>query len=387
MEFLGYEREDGRAGIRNKVLILPTSVCATDTARIVANSVEGAVTFHNQNGCSQVESDTKYTMDIMAGFAANPNVYGTVIISLGCEICQMDRVEQAILERTNKPLVKFVIQENGGTINTIAKATAAAQKMAQKASEQSRVPIDMSRLILGTECGGSDPTSGLIANPMIGEMCDRLVELGGTAILSETTEFIGGEHLLAKRAVNDVVKGKIYNIVDRYEKEFENIGENLREGNPSPGNKAGGLTTLEEKSLGCIHKSGTAPITEVIDYAQQIEDEKGLIIMDTPSNDSASVAGMAAGGAQVVIFSTGRGTPTGNPIVPVIKITGNKITYENMSDNLDFDVSRGLYDSSCKGELAQSLFDEILKIVNGKLTKSEVLGYYELSISRKCNYV
>ncbi|AOY77938.1 UxaA family hydrolase [Clostridium formicaceticum] len=386
MNFYGYKRPDGRVGVRNHILILPASICASDTTRIVASQVEGAVTFNNQNGCSQVEGDQQLTMDVMAGFAANPNVYGTVIVSLGCENCQMNLVVDAIKERTNKPMETFIIQENGGTLTTIERAVRAARKMAQEASMLRREEFPISELIIGTECGGSDPTSGLASNPLIGELSDRLVAHGATSILSETTELIGAEHLLAERAKTPEVRDRIYEIVYRYEKALQSVGEEVREGNPSPGNKAGGLTTLEEKSLGCIHKGGHTEITAVYDYAKQVS-EKGLVIMDTPGNDPSSVAAMVAGGAQIIVFSTGRGTPTGNPISPVIKITGNKITFENMIDNIDIDASPVIYGPQTMDELADAFLEEVIEVANGKKTKAESLGYTEIAIARLCNYV
>ena len=206
MKFLGYKRPDGKVGIRNHILILPASVCASDTTRIIANNVPGAITFNNQLGCSQVASDQQFTMDVMAGYAANPNVYAIVVVSLGCENCQMDLVVDAIKARTNKPMAQFIIQENGGTITTIERATRAAKAFMQEASLLQKEEFPMSELIIGTECGGSDPTSGLASNVLIGELSDRIVDLGGTSILSETTEFIGAEHILAKRAKNPEVK-------------------------------------------------------------------------------------------------------------------------------------------------------------------------------------
>ncbi len=359
MKFLGYKRADGKVGVRNKIFILPTSVCASDTTRIIASQIESAVTFNNQNGCSQVAGDQQLTMDVMAGMAANPNVYGVIAVSLGCENCQMDLVVEAIKERTNKPIESFIIQENGGTIATIEKAVRAGRKMAQEASKLQREEFDISNLIIGTECGGSDPTSGLASNILIGELSDNLVNLGSTSILSETTEFIGAEHILAKRAKNEEVKNRIYEIVHRYEKALQLVGEEVREGNPSPGNKAGGITTLEEKSLGCIHKGGHTVINAVFDYAKPVT-EKGLVIMDTPGNDPSSVAGMVAGGAQIIVFSTGRGTPTGNPIVPVIKITGNRITFANMKDNIDVDASPVIYGPQTLKELGDELLKEVI---------------------------
>ena len=385
MNFWGYKRPDGRVGVRNYVLILPASVCASDTTRIIASQVNGAVTFNNQNGCSQVPPDQQLTMDVEAGYAANPNVYGTVVVSLGCENCQMDLVVKAIQERTNKPLKQVIIQEEGGTLKAIDKAVRYAKEMVQEASMMRREECDMSKLIVGTECGGSDPTSGLAANPTIGELSDRLVDLGATSILSETTEFIGAEHILARRGKNEEVKKQILGIVHRYEDALRLVGEEVREGNPSPGNKAGGLTTLEKKSLGCIHKGGHRTIEAVYDYGKQI-DTTGLVIMDTPGNDPSSVAGMVAGGCQVVVFSTGRGTPTGNPLVPVIKITGNKLTFKNMEDNIDYDASPVIYGKKTLGEQGDELLAMTMEVVNGKQSKAESLGYTEMAIARVCNY-
>ena len=387
MTFYGYKRPDGRVGVRNHVLILPASVCASDTTRIIASQVTGAVTFNNQLGCSQVPVDQAYTMDVMAGFAANPNIYGTVVVSLGCENCQMDLVVKAIEERTNKPIRQVIIQEAGGTLKAIEAAVRYAKEMVAEASLLRREEFPISELIVGTECGGSDPTSGLAANPLIGQMSDLLVEAGATTVLSETTEFIGGEHLLAARAVNQEVHDRIYEIVHRYEKSLQMVGEEVREGNPSPGNKAGGLTCLEEKSLGCIHKGGHSPVNAVYDYGKQVEAKQGLVIMDTPGNDPSSVAGMVAGGAQIVVFSTGRGTPTGNPLAPVIKITGNKLTYANMVDNIDVDASPLIYGTKTLEQLGDELLKLTQEVACGKQTKAESLGYTEMAIARVCNFV
>lgn len=386
MTFYGYKRPDGRVGVRNKVLILPASVCASDTARIIAQQVEGAVTFNNQLGCSQVASDQQYTMDVMAGYAANPNVYGTVVVSLGCENCQMDLVVAAIQERTNKPIQQVIIQEVGGTLKAVDIAVRYAKEMAAEASLLQKEEFPLSELIIGTECGGSDPTSGLAANVLIGEMSDRIVAEGGTSILSETTEFIGAEHILARRAATPEVHDRIFEIVHRYEKALQLVGEEVREGNPSPGNKAGGITTLEEKSLGCIHKGGHTPVNAVYDYAKQVESHQGLVIMDTPGNDPSSVAAMVAGGAQVVVFSTGRGTPTGNPIAPVIKITGNRITFAKMEDNIDVDASPIIYGGDLK-QLGDDFMKLVSEVASGRQTKAEALGFTEMAIARVCNFV
>ena len=299
----------------------------------------------------------------------------------------MDLVVESIKERTNKPLKQVIIQEAGGTLKAIDMAVRYAKEMVEEASLLQREEFPMSELIIGTECGGSDPTSGLASNPLIGQLSDLIVKEGGTSILSETTEFIGAEHILARRAATPEVHDRIYEIVHRYEKALQLVGEEVREGNPSPGNKAGGLTCLEEKSLGCIHKGGHSPVNAVYDYGKQVEAKQGLVIMDTPGNDPSSVAGMVAGGAQIVVFSTGRGTPTGNPLAPVIKITGNKLTYANMVDNIDVDASPIIYGT----KTLESLGDELLKLTQevacGKQTKAESLGYTEMAIARVCNFV
>ena len=387
MTFYGYRRPDGRVGVRNRVLILPASVCATDTARIIAQQVEGAISFNNQQGCSQVAPDQQFTMDVMAGYAANPNIYGTVVVSLGCENCQMDLVIKAIEERTNKPLKQVIIQEVGGTLKAVEIAVRYAKEMVAEASMLQKEEFPLSELIVGTECGGSDPTSGLAANPAIGAMSDLVVQAGGTSILSETSEFIGAEHILARRAINKEVHDRIYEITSRFEAHFHAVGEDVRQGNPSPGNKAGGITTLEEKSLGCIHKGGHSPINAVYDYAKQVESKQGLVIMDTPGNDPSSVAAMVAGGAQVVVFSSGRGTPTGNPIAPVIKLTGNKLTFAKMEDNIDFDASPLIYGTKTLEELGGDLLNMVVETACGKQTKAESLGFTEMAIARVCNYV
>lgn len=375
--FLGYRRPDGRVGVRNHVLILPASMCASDVTRMVAAQVKNAVTFNNQLGCSQVHKDMQYIMDVMAGYAANPNVYGTVIVSLGCENCQMDLVEAAIRARTNKPLEKFIIQEEGGTIRTVEKATRAAMKMVQQASLLKREPCPVSELIIGTECGGSDPTSGLAANVLVGEMSDRLVAMGASSILSETTEFIGAEHILAARAKNETVKNRIYEIVKRYEDSIKLVGTDIRDGNPSPGNKAGGITTLEDKSLGCIQKGGSATVNDVLTYGQPVK-EKGLNLLQAPGNDLVASLALAVSGAHMVLFTTGRGTPFGCP-VPTVKISSNTPLSVRKADWIDFNAGC-LVEGTPMEELSEKFFDYLMEVASGKHTKSENFDKRDLAI-------
>ena len=380
MTFGGYRRPDGRVGIRNKILILPASVCASDTTRIIASQVESAVTFNNQNGCSQVPSDQQFTMDVMAGYAANPNVYGTVVVSLGCENCQMDLVLDAIKERTNKPIRHFIIQENGGTISTVEKAVRAAKEMAQEASLLQKEEFDFSELIIGTECGGSDPTSGLAANVLIGEMSDRMVELGGTSILSETTEFIGAEHILARRGKTKEISDRIYQIVHDYEHAIKLVGHDIREGNPSPGNKKGGISSLEDKSLGCTQKSGSAPVMGVLSYGEPVK-EKGLNLLSAPGNDLVASTALAASGAHIVLFTTGRGTPFACP-VPTVKISSNNTLAQKKQNWIDFNCGV-LVDDVPADELADQLLDFVIEVASGKQAKSEEAGFHDMAIFKQ----
>ena len=378
MTFYGYRRPDGRVGVRNKVLILPTSVCASDTARIISQQVEGSVTFNNQQGCSQVAVDQQLTMDVMAGYAANPNIYGTVLVSLGCENCQMDLVVKAIEERTNKPLKQVIIQEVGGTLKAVEIAVRYAKEMVAEASVLQKEEFPLSELIVGTECGGSDPTSGLAANPAIGAMSDLVVQAGGTSILSETSEFIGAEHILARRAINKEVHDRIYEITSRFEAHFHAVGEDVRQGNPSPGNKAGGITTLEDKSCGCVQKGGTAPIMDVIGYGDPVV-TKGLNMLYGPGNDLVSATAMTAAGAHLILFSTGRGTPFSAP-APTLKISTNTPLAEKKGGWIDFNTGVIADGEKTIDEAAKDLLDLVIRVASGEQTKAEKHGFREISI-------
>ena len=388
MEFLGYRRPDGKVGVRNHVLILPTVGCANETCRVIAQQLQGAVSLVNQNGCGEVAGNTKITQTVLAGLAANPNVYGTILVGLGCEPNSIAAMTSAIRARTNKPLQSLIIQEEGGTVNTIRKAIHLAQAMIQEASSCRREAVSLSELMLGIECGGSDATSGLVANPVMGCVSDGMVDLGGTAMFSETPEIIGAEHLLAKRCITPEVGQQILDACAKCEVQLTAVGESLRSGQPSPGNKAGGITTLEEKSLGCIHKGGTRPVMEVIDYAEP-PTKKGLIYMDTPGYDMLSVTAKVASGCQVIVFTTGRGNPIGNPLAPVMKVTANKDLFIHMNDNLDMDFSAVLDGDKTMENMGQEVLEEILQVASGKMTKTEIygFGYSETVMSRMCNYI
>ncbi|MCM3439379.1 UxaA family hydrolase [Metabacillus halosaccharovorans] len=378
--FYGYRRIDGQVGIRNHVLILPTITCATQAAKQITELVHGTVSFIHQHGCAQVGEDYEQTFRTYYGMGANPNVYGVVVLGLGCETHQARSVAEE-LSKIGKPVEVVSIQDEGGTLDAIAKGAKIAAKMVQEASTQRRVPCEINELIVGTECGGSDACSGLSANPAVGRVSDLIVEHGGTAILAETTELIGAEHLLAKRAVSKQVSDKVYEIIKNMENRAINVGVDIRTGNPSPGNKRGGLTTLEEKSLGAANKAGTSALQEIIGYAEK-PNKKGLVWMDTPGHDIEQLTGMTAGGAQLVLFTTGRGTPTGSPIAPTIKISTNTTLFEKMTDNIDLNAGKIIEGTESIDDVGERIFQEILDVCSGKLTKAEILKQYDFGIWR-----
>lgn len=380
MEMLGYRRENGTYGVRNHLLIIPTSVCAGETAVNIARLVSGAVAIPHQHGCCEIGDDFETTRRTLVGFGKNPNVGAVLVLGLGCEGIQAEDVTREIAE-TGKPVEYLIIQEAGGTCKTVARGTELAAGMARKLAAENRVPFGLEELVLGLECGGSDPTSGLASNPAIGVASDLLVEAGGSSILSETTECIGAEHLLAPRFIDPAEGQKFLDMVRRVERRSIEAGHDLREGQPTPGNIAGGLTTIEEKSLGCMHKAGKSPFQGALEYAETLRG-RGLYFMDTPGQDIDSITGMVAGGAQVVVFSTGRGTPTGCPIAPVVKVTGNTETYEKMRDNIDLNAGEIITGGVSLPEMGRTLFNKILDVCGGELTKAESLGHKEFGIYR-----
>ena len=377
-KFFGYKRSDGRAGIRNHVLILPTCACGSETARIVASQVRGAVNIILNTGCSDVQANTDMTQKILTGFACNPNVFGVVIIGLGCETVPHAKLREKIKSMTNKPVISFGIQEEGGTLKTIEKAVRAARDLTSEAGLQQKELCDISELLMGIECGGSDATSGIASNPAVGELSDKLIDLGASTLMSESIEWIGGEHVLAKRAATSELHNKIIKICADYEEHLKSAGQDCRAGQPTPGNKIGGLSTIDEKSLGCIRKGGTRPIVEVLNQAER-PTKRGAIVMDTAGYDISSVTSMVAAGCNAIIFTTGRGTPTGNAIVPVLKVTANEQTFSWMEDNIDVDLS-----GIIAGDL---LFKKIHDVCNGRLTKAEAYGFSDIAVDHVCRFV
>jgi len=370
VSFWGYPRPDGSIGTRNYVAIIPTVVCATATARQVSDNVKGSVPFLHHQGCALTPDDLAMANRTLMNLALNPNIAAVVLISLGCDPMDIDGIAEGIA-REGKPVEKLVIQQVGGTIATVEKGTKIARQMVSDASRVLRAEFDDAQLMFGAECGGSDTTSGLGGNPAIGAAFDILVKKGGRAVFSETTEFIGAEHLLARRAVTPEVGAQITAMVRRYEERFLERGVDMRGTNPTKGNIEGGLTTIEEKSLGAISKGGTETIQEIYEYGER-PSKGGLTIVDGPGFDAPSLTAMAAAGATVMFFSTGRGTPLGSPFVPVVKVTANGATFEKMKDNIDFYVNLAQKDHM--GEIGADLYAEALQVASGKQTKAEILG-------------
>ncbi|RLE57820.1 MAG: altronate dehydratase [Thermoprotei archaeon] len=379
-ELRGFVRPDGRVGFRNHVLVLPTVACVSEVAMRVAMKVEGVVAVWNPYGCTQIGRDLEITTRTLIGIGRNPNVFAVLVLGLGCETVDTDKVADAIA-KTGKPVEVVRVQDVGGILRAEELATSIVARFRQEASVQRRVSVDFSSLVVAVECGGSDTTSGIAANPVVGYVADRVIDLGGTVIMSEVPEMIGAEHILVKRAVSREVAEKLLQLIREWEELAKSAGADIRGSQPTPGNIAGGITTLEEKSLGAILKGGTRPIVGVLDYAEEPK-SRGLWVMNTPGFDIESVTGMVAGGAQVVLFTTGRGTPVGSAIAPVIKVTANSETYRKMRDIIDFYAGTVIEGVETIKQVGEKLFKELIEVLNGKLTKSEILKHREFGIMK-----
>ncbi|NMB11836.1 MAG: UxaA family hydrolase [Firmicutes bacterium] len=379
-QFLGYRRPDGKVGVRNHLAIISCSIYANRVVAAIGERIPQAVPILHQGGIGQYGADLAQTIRALIGTGLNPNAAACLIIAMGNEAIDPYTIADPI-DRTGKPVKILKIMNVGGTSAAIEKGYRLAEQLQLTLSTLEREPYPMTELIIGLECGGSDFTSGLASNPTLGAVADHLVLAGGTVILSETTELIGAEHILARRSVSSEVSQRLVEIVQRYEARVQATGFDMRGGNPSPGNIAGGLTTIEEKSLGCVVKGGTTPVMKVVEYADLVKD-RGLVVMDTPGNDVESVTGMVAGGAQIVLFTTGRGTPTGNPLAPVIKVTGNSYTAAAMAANVDVDVSAILTGEMDTAEAGALLYQFLQDVANGRLVKAEEHGNTEFAIHR-----
>jgi altronate dehydratase large subunit len=314
----------------------------------------------------------------MVGFCGNPNVAGVLLVGLGCEILTAELLGGELREAGQR-VETIAAQDVGGPAEAVAKGKEMAARLLEEAGGAQREEVDASELMVGAKCGASDTLSGLTANPATGVACDLLVAEGGTAIFTETPEMLGAEHVLARRAANAEVRKRIWEITSNTETRVKEMGLDIREAEPGPGNIEAGLTTLAEKSLGAIRKGGTSPIRQVVDYAE-MPSEKGLVIMDGPAHDVVSVTGMVAAGAQVVVFTTGLGTPVGSPIAPVIKVSSNSSIYHRWKDNIDLNAGTVLDSGESIQSVGECIFEEIIQVASGELTRAETFGHCEFAI-------
>jgi altronate dehydratase large subunit len=378
MKFWGYRRSNGRVGVRNHVLVFPTVICASAAAQKIADAVPGTVFVTHQHGCGHLGEEKEHMIRAMTGFCSNPNVGGVLLVGLGCEMLTAELLGEE-LRAAGQRVDTLATQAMQGTAEAVARGKELAQRLLKEAEAAQRQQVDVSGLMLGAKCGGSDTLSGLTANPATGVASDMLVSMGGSAIFTETPELLGAEQVLARRAADENVRDRIWEVTSRTENRIKALGLDVREAEPGPGNIEAGLTTLAEKSLGAIRKGGTTPIVEVVEYGQK-PSKKGLVIMDGPAHDVVSVTGMIAAGAQVVVFTTGVGTAVGAPIAPVIKVSSNSPLYQRWEDNIDLNAGAILDGEETLQSLGERLFQEIIEVASGKLTKAEILGHREFAI-------
>ncbi len=382
--FLGYRREDGRVGTRNYIAVVAASNCAAHTAELIASSfdderlppnVDGVAAFPHGEGCGHsIGPDTEQLQRTLAGVLDHPNVSGAIILGLGCEVNQVDHYLGAGAPRGGR-LTGMTLQSSGGTRATVEAARVEIRKMIERAAAEQRAETPAAGVVLGLNCGGSDSFSGITANPALGYCCDLLAEQAATSVLAETTEIFGAEHLLVRRARNRQTAERLLGFVRGYKEYLRRFGGSFDD-NPSPGNKEGGLTNILEKSLGAVAKAGTSPLMDVVDYAERIR-SPGFVFMNTPGYDPVSLTGLAAGGVNLIAFTTGRGSAIGFPTVPVIKIASNSSTYKRMTDNMDVNAGRIADGEASIERIGREIFELVLRVASGERTASERLGHKE----------
>ncbi len=365
--FKGYLRPNGDVGIRNYVLIIPTVSCAVGVAQMIEREVPGTVALIHGEGCAK-RPERPMHIRILENIGKNPNTYAVLYIGLGCEGIAARPIAERVKEVNPNVFVR-VIQEDGGTLKVVEEATEFARKMVDAANKLELQDFPYSKLTVGLECGGSDALSGITANPAIGYLSDWLVKQGGRTILTETTEFTGTQSSLGQQGATPEISQQICDLIDSGERHVvEVLGENAAY-IISPGNMEGGMSTIQEKSLGCIRKAGYSPVTQVVDHGE-IPTKQGLIIMDGPGYDTESMTGLCAGGAQITIFSTGRGNPIGHPCMPVVKIASNSRVFRAMPGDMDIDAGV-ILDGVELSEVGNQVIDFIKRVANGEQTAAE----------------
>ncbi len=369
LTFMGYERENGDVGIRNDIWIVNTVGCVNKTAEKLAK-LTGAKHFPHPFGCSQLGDDQEITRKILKGMVNHPNAGGVLVIGLGCENTNIG-VFKNVIGSWNEDRVKFLNTQD--VEDEITEGIRLIDELKVYASRFVRKPIHISRLKVGLKCGGSDGLSGITANPLVGRFCDKLVSLGGSCVLTEVPEMFGAEHLLMQRAVSREIFDKTVNMVNNFKDYYTRYNQVIYE-NPSPGNKEGGITTLEEKSLGCIQKGGLSPVVDLLDYGDVVT-KNGLSLLNGPGNDIVAVTNLMAAGVHLILFTTGRGTPLGSA-VPTVKISTNRALAEKKSSWIDFDASPVLAGE----DLTENLVSFVVRVADGENTKNEINGYEEISI-------
>lgn len=369
MTFLGYEREDGEVGIRNDIWIINTVGCVNKISSRLAQ-LTGALNFEHPFGCSQLGGDHELTRTVLASLVHHPNAGGVLVLGLGCENNNIEQFKKAIGEYDERR-VKFLNAQDFD--DEIEEGVRLIEELKEYAAGFERKPIPISRLKVGLKCGGSDGYSGISANPLVGRLSDKLISYGGSCVLTEVPEMFGAEHLLMKRAASREIFDKTVKLINDFKDYYTAHGQVIYE-NPSPGNKAGGITTLEEKSLGCVQKGGMAEVVDVLDYGDRLT-KNGLSLLNGPGNDIVAITNLTAAGVHLILFTTGRGTPLGAP-VPTVKISTNESLAKRKGGWIDFDASPTL-----SGEdLSLELLDYIINVANGEMTKNEQNGYREISI-------
>lgn len=391
--FDGYRRQDGRVGTRNYVAVISTVNCSASTSRFIASevgrellsefpNVDGVIALAHKGGCGMAVdgADHQLLNRVLGGFARHPNVGAYLFIGLGCEDALLTHLaaHEPLPPSGSRaglgPVPSLVIQERGGIRRTVESGVAALREILPEADRARREPVPASALVFGTNCGGSDAFSGITANPAVGAAADLVVAQGGSVVLGETPEIYGAEHILTKRAASRAVGEALIERIRWWEWYTATFGATL-DNNPSPGNKAGGLTTIAEKSLGAIAKGGTTTLRSVIKYAEPVT-ERGLTVMDTPGFDPVSMTGIVAGGANICAFTTGRGSVYGCKPAPCLKVASNSVVFHRMVDDMDVDAGAILNGTSVQ-ELGRVIFEELLDVASGKETKSEALGLGE----------